>query len=204
METKMIEITKSKTKIAILGLFFNEPGGEFYLRQLESITGYSVGNIRREMMKLEKSGLFLSRIMGKMKFYRLNTAHPLYNEIKNIVRKTIGIEGRLKEIIKKYQDIRFAFIYGSFAGGKEKALSDIDLIVIGGMDFKGIKTCIYEYQSKIGREINSIIYSPEEFLNKFKAENHFIHMIIKEPKIFLKGAEDEFRRFIQIRENTKA
>ena len=90
----MIEITKSKTKIAILGLFFNEPGGEFYLRQLESITGYSVGNIRREMMKLEKSGLFLSRIMGKMKFYRLNTAHPLYNEIKNIVRKTIGMKNR--------------------------------------------------------------------------------------------------------------
>lgn len=200
----MIEITKSKTKIAILGLFFNEPAGEFYLRQLESITGYSVGNIRREMMKLEKSGLFLSRIMGKMKLYRLNAAHPLYNEIKNIVRKTIGIEGRLKEIIKKYQDIRFAFIYGSFAGGKEKALSDIDLIVIGGMDFKGIKTCIYEYQSKIGREINSIIYSPEEFLSKFNSGNHFIHTVIKEPKIFLKGAEDEFRRFIQIRENTKA
>lgn len=200
----MIEITKSKTKIAILGLFFNEPAGEFYLRQLEGITGYSVGNIRREMMKLEKSGLFLSRIMGKMKLYRLNTAHPLYNEIKNIVCKTIGIEGRLKEIIKKYQDIRFAFIYGSFARGKEKALSDIDLIVIGGMDFKGIKTRIYEYQSKIGREINSIIYSPEEFLSKFKAENHFIRTVIKEPKIFLKGAEDEFRRFIQIRENTKA
>lgn len=200
----MIEITKSKTKIAILELFFNEPAGELYLRQLESITGYSVGNIRREMIKLEKSGLFLSRIMGKMKFYRLNVAYPFYNEIKNIVRKTIGIEGRLKEIVKKYQDIRFAFIYGSFARGKEKALSDIDLIVIGGIDFKGIKTCIYEYQSKIGREINSIIYSPEEFLSKFKAENHFIHTVIKEPKIFLKGTEDEFRRFIQIRENTKA
>ena len=200
----MIEITKSKTKIAILELFFNEPRGEFYLRQLESITGYSVGNIRREMIKLEKSGLFLSRIMGKMKLYRLNTAYPFYNEIKNIVRKTIGIECRLKEIIKKYQDIKFAFIYGSFARGKEKALSDIDLIVIGGIDFKGIKTCIYEYQSKIGREINSVIYSPEEFLSKFKAENHFIHTVIKEPKIFLKGAEDEFRRFIQIRENTKA
>lgn len=200
----MIEITKSKTKIAILGLFFNEPAREFYLRQLESITGYSVGNIRREMIKLEKSGLFLSRIMGKMKLYRLNAAHPLYNEIKNIVRKTIGIEGRLKEIIKKYQDIRFAFIYGSFARGKDKALSDIDLIVIGGKDLKGIKTCIYEYQSKIGREINSIIYSPEEFLSKFRAGNHFIHSIIKEPKIFLKGAEDEFRGFIQIRKNTKA
>ena len=199
----MIGITKSKTKIAILGLFFNEPRGEFYLRQLESITGYSVGNIRREMIKLEKSGLFLSRIMGKMKLYRLNIAHPLYNEIKNIVRKTIGIEGRLKEIIKKYQDIRFAFIYGSFAGDKEKALSDIDLIVIGGKDLKGIKTCIYEYQSKIGREINSIIYSPQEFLSKVKAGNHFIHAIIKEPKIFLKGAKDEFRRFIQIRKNTK-
>ena len=85
----MIELTKSKTKIAILRLFFNNPAEEFYLRQIENITGYSVGNIRREMIKMEGNGLFLSRSMGKMKFYRLNTAHPLYNEIKNIVRKTL-------------------------------------------------------------------------------------------------------------------
>lgn len=199
----MIEITKSKTKIAILGLFFNEPEGEFYLRQLESITGYSVGNIRREMMKLEKSGLFLNRTLGKIKLYKLNIAHPLYNEIKNIVRKTIGVEGKLKILIEKHKVIKFAFLYGSFAKGGEKGLSDIDIMIVGNIKPKDITRGLYKYQSEINREINSVIYSPDEFLRKLKAGNHFINAVIKEPKIFLKGAEDEFRRFIQIRENTK-
>lgn len=199
----MIEITKSKTKIAILGLFFNEPEGEFYLRQLESITGYSVGNIRREMMKLEKSGLFLSRTLGKIKLYKLNNSHPLYDEIKNIVRKTIGIEGKLKILIEKHKVIKFAFIYGSFAKGGEMGLSDIDIMIVGDIKPKDITRSLYKYQSEINREVNSVIYSPDEFLKKLKAGNHFINVVIKEPKIFLKGAEDEFRRFIQIRENTK-
>nr|MBU1327690.1 nucleotidyltransferase domain-containing protein [Candidatus Omnitrophota bacterium] len=200
----MIEITKSKTKIAILGLFFNEPEAEFYLRQLESITGYSVGNIRREMMKLEESGLFLSRTLGKMRLYRLNGSHPLYNEIKNIVRKTIGIEGKLKILIEKHKAVKFAFLYGSFAKGGEKGLSDIDIMIVGDIKPKDITRGLYKYQSEINREVNSVIYSPDEFLKKLKAGNHFINAVIKEPKIFLKGAEDEFRRFIQIRENTKA
>lgn len=200
----MIQMIKSKTRSSILEIFFNEPDKEFYLRQLESLTGYSVGNIRREMIKLEKSGLFLSRTLGKIKLYRSNTLHPLYNEIKNIVSKTIGIEGKLKALIKKHKVIKFAFLYGSFAKGSGKELSDIDIMIIGNVKPKDITSSMYKYQSEIQREINSIVYSVDEFLSKFRTGNHFINAVMMEPKIFLKGDENEFRRFIQIRENTKA
>ena len=195
----IFQLTRSRTKRAILELFFNAPEKEYYLRQIESITGFSVGNIRREMISLERSGLFSCRNLGKMKLYRLNTSHPIYNEIKAIIQKTIGIEGVLRKIVVEHKRIKFAFIYGSFAKGKENAASDIDVIIIGNIRPKIIKEDFYKYQVRIGREINSSVYSEEEFLKKIKNKNHFIKTLLKEPKIFLKGAEDEFREFIQVR-----
>ena len=203
MKISTFKIINSKTKAAILSLFFNNPEQEYYLRQIEKITGYSVGNIRREMLKLEAEGLFSARYIGKLKLYKLNPSYLLYEDIKNIVRKTIGVEGALKAIFSDNNDISFAFIYGSFAEGKEKTLSDIDIIVIGTVKPIKIRSSLFEYQSKIGREINSIVYSEDEFLNKLKNKNHFVSGLIDRRKIFLKGEEDEFRRFTQIRKTRK-
>lgn len=200
MNLSSIKIIKSKTRASILELFFSNPEKEYYLRQIEDLSGYSVGNIRRELKKLESDGLFAARNIGKIKLYKLNKAYPLYNEIKNIIRKTIGIEGALKNKLSHLKDIDFAFIYGSFAEDREKPFSDIDIIVIGSAKPKEIKSLFFEYQSKLGREINSIVYAKEEFLNKIKNKNHFITSLLKRKKIFIKGDKNEFRRFIQIRQ----
>jgi len=200
----ILQITKSKTRTAILELFFNDPEQEYYLRQLEKLIGYSVGNIRREMINLEGDGLFTHRMLGNIKLYRLNKSYPIYNEFKEIIRKTIGIESKLKDIMQAEPDVVFAFIYGSFAKGKEQSLSDVDIMIIGKVSPKKIRTELFEYQSSMRREINSTVYAGEEFLKKLKGKNHFICSIIEEPKIFLKGDENEFRRFIQVREVKEA
>ena len=203
MEKGIFQITRSKTRAAILELFFNDPEKEYYLRQIEKLTGYSVGNIRREIITLEASGLFTHKMLGKIKLYKLNTDYSLYKEIKDIVRKTISIEGRLKAIMNQYKKIEFAFIYGSFAKSKERSASDIDVMVIGSVAPKNIKSDLFRYQSSIGREVNSIVCTKDEFLKKIKDKNHFVSSVSKEPKIFLKGSEDEFKRFIQIRKAKK-
>lgn len=86
---------KSKTRASILRIFFDDPEKEYYLRQLEALTGYSVGNVRREMLMLEAGGLLRARYLGKVRLYKLNTSYPLYSEIRGIVRKTVG-NGKLE------------------------------------------------------------------------------------------------------------
>jgi len=203
MTLSAISILKSKTRASIFKTFFGDTEKEYYLRQLEELTGYSVGNIRREMLRLESDGIFETRNIGNTKLYRLNKDYPLYNEIKNIVRKTVGIESSLKEALGRFKKIEFAFIYGSYAQAREHSLSDVDVIVVGSISPKEIKSALFEYQAKEGREINSIVYTNNEFLRKLKEKNHFISAITKAKKIFIKGDSDEFRRFIQIRKARK-
>jgi len=54
----LFRITKSKLREGLLALYFTNPNKKYYLRELEKILNFSVGNIRRELIKLESTGLF--------------------------------------------------------------------------------------------------------------------------------------------------
>jgi len=83
-------ITKSKIRQDLLALFFTNPSRRYYLRELERILGYSAGNIRRELLKFQIDNLFNTQKIGNLKYYSINSEHPIYNELKSIVFKTIG------------------------------------------------------------------------------------------------------------------
>lgn len=185
------EITRSKLRRELLSLYFTNSEREYYLRELERLLGFSVANIRRELLKLEKTGFFKSRKEGNLLYYSLNKNYPLYDEFKNIVFKTIGVEGALREIMNTTKGIEVALIYGSFAAGKETETSDIDLLIIGEPDEEKLMTNIDKLEEKLKREINYTIYSRIEYNNRKKKKDTFVQNILTRPKILLKGTEGE-------------
>ena len=70
-------------------------------------------------------------------------------------------------MFKKCSWIRLAaLIYKSFASKSEKAISDIDLIIICSPDTSHLNEKIAALEKKLKREINPTIYS----LNKYKTK----------------------------------
>jgi predicted transcriptional regulator len=127
-------IFKSRTRKELFRLYFTNPAHEYYLRELERILDIPVSMIRKELTHLEDSGIFVSSKKGNLIYYSLNTSYPLFEELKSIVFKTIGIQGLLKETLSKIKGIEVAFIYGSFAKKEEDVGSDIDLFIVGSED----------------------------------------------------------------------
>lgn len=188
---EILQITKSKLRKELLNLYFTNPDKKYYLRELERILDFSVGNIRRELIKLKNTGLFLVEKKGNLTYYYLNKSYPLLSEIKSIVLKTAGAPGELKESLKKMKGIEYAFIYGSFAKVEEKENSDIDLLIIGKVDESKLIDKIKILEKKLQREIIFTLYEKNDFIKKKKEGNPFILEVIKEKKIFLIGDEDE-------------
>ena len=93
----LFSIGRSKTRKAILQLYFSYPEKKYYLRELERKLGFPVHNIRRELINLEKTGIFKKEKLGKQVYYYLNIKSPIYKDISNKITKTIGIEAQLKE-----------------------------------------------------------------------------------------------------------
>jgi len=194
LEFTMLEtlyITKSRTRQDLLTLFFTNPTQKYYLRELQRILGYSAGNIRRELLRFQKDNLFNTQKTGNLLFYSLNTKHPLFEELKSIVSKTVGVEGSLRKILLSTEKVKVSFIYGSFASKRPKATSDIDLMIIGSPNVSILNEKIAGLEKKLKREINITIYSWEEYKSKKKARSGFILDLLKNPRIMLTGKEND-------------
>ena len=186
----MFHIAKSKLREELLALYFTNPNKKYYLRELERILNFSVGNIRRELLKLESAGLFLSENKGNLVYYYLNQSYTLFDELKSIIFKISGAPKTLHNILEKINGISQAFIYGSFAKGEEKEDSDIDLLIIGKVDEDKLIEGIDNVEKKLQREVNYAIYEKEDFNKKKEGGNPFILDILKKKKIFLIGDEN--------------
>ncbi len=184
---------KSKTRDAILRLFFSLPDREHYLRELERLLGISVANIRRELVRLEKGGIFTSRRVGNQRHFSVNKSHPLFPEYRSIVFKTIGIAGALAAVLSDVPSVRVAFVFGSLARGSERPESDVDLMVIGRINSKRLHELIYPVRSRLGREINVVLFDPDDFRERFRREEHFIRSVMEGPREYVKGTESELR-----------
>jgi predicted nucleotidyltransferase len=186
--------TRSKLRARLLQLFFSHPEKEYFLRELERILSKPVAYIRRELTNLERTGLFISEKKGKEKYFRLNLKYPLYEEVKSMVDKTIGLEGSIKNTLKNLENIKLAFIFGSYAQKETDWLSDIDLMIIGKPDEDALVAEISKLEETLSREINYHIYSLEDWKKKIKEKNSFIKNVLRKPKIFLIGDESELSR----------
>ena len=185
-----LEITRSRLRNKILLHFFTNPSDELYLREISVRLSEDPGNLSKEMSKLKKEGIFLSQLRGNQKYFFLNKDYPLYDELKSIIFKTIGIQGSIQKIINETEGIITVFIYGSFATGEETSASDVDLcLTINNNIFDEDKfiSKINNLEKSISREINYIYYSEEEWADKIDQKDSFIEGIKKGPKIILKG-----------------
>lgn len=188
-----LQLTRSRLRQKILAYYFTNPIRGMYLRQAASILEEDPGNLSKEFAKLEKEGVFIAEMRGNQKHFYLNKKYPLYNELKSILFKTVGIEGCLKRIIKNLGDIDLSFIYGSYAANKENASSDVDLLIVGSPNEDKLLNEIDSAENLLGREINYNIYSAKEFKQRLKTKDNFITNILERPKIILKGELDAVR-----------
>ena len=185
------KIFKSRTRKELFRLYFTNPDSEYYLRELERILDTPVSMIRNELVNLEKDGMFISKKKGNSIYYSLNKGYPLFDELKSIVFKTVGIQGLLKEAFKKVKGIEAAFIFGSFAKKEEAVGSDIDLFIVGKINETMLLREIKKLEEALKREINYSVFERAEFKKKAKEKDSFIIDLLENPKIFIVGSEDE-------------
>lgn len=186
----LAELLSSRVKAEIFRLLFGVVPRELHGREIERQSGLADGTVRQELKRLTGLGVVESRPDGNRTYYRANTRHPLYPDIRNLVLKTDGLVEALRTALES-ADIPLAFVFGSVAAGTEQAESDIDLLVIGTISLRQLGKLLSSVTAQVGREINPHIFTVEEFARRKKARDHFISTVLAAPKLFVKGSEDE-------------
>ena len=160
-------IISSKTRINLLIKFFLFDGNQSYLRMMEREFKESTNAIRVELNKFSKAGLLTSEYRGKKRFYKANTKHPLYEDLKSLVRKAIGIDQINKRINNQLTDLESAYITGSFAIGVDSDI--IELALIGhNLDKLYIDKLVKKTEKLIDRRIMYLTFAPDQQKHIFK------------------------------------
>lgn len=187
----------SRLRARLLGWLFSHPDERYFVRQLAALLGEDSANLSRELARLSDLGIVSSSKEGQQKYYQADRNGPLYPELRGLVLKTAGLGDLLREGLGPLADrIRVAFVYGSFASGKEKAGSDVDLLVIGDVSLGELVEALGPVQSRLGREVNPVVFPPSEFRERMTP---FLENVLQGPKIFLIGSPDELERLAPVR-----
>jgi DNA-binding transcriptional ArsR family regulator len=194
---QLAELLSSRGRAEIFRLLFGPTRGELHVRELERRTGLSDATVRQELKKLSRLGVVEARRDGNRTCYRANDVHPLYPDIRNLVLKTSGLTDVLREALDGAGDVELAFVFGSIASNTAKAHSDIDLMVIGTIGLRQLSKRLSGLEAKLGREVNPHVLTPEEFARRAGERDHFITAVLKGPRLFVVGGEDELRRLGQ-------
>jgi predicted nucleotidyltransferase len=188
------KLLRSNAEVKVLGVVLETDG--LHLREIARRAGVSSFEAKRELGILTSLGLLRREEKGNLVLFYPEKTCPFLGELRGLYEKTEGVFGRLRRALAGVAGIEYAFVYGSFARGEYGEKSDVDLMVIGKPDMGLLNRKVMEAEVGIGREVNYSVHSEEEFLRKATLGG-LIREVISNKKIFLRGSEDGFERFIK-------
>lgn len=128
-----------KTRRAVLALLYAHPDESFYLREIARFVEGGHGSVQRELRRLADAQIIRRTVRGRTAFYQANRDCPIFPDLHGLILKTAGVVEVLKASLSPLADrIEIAFVYGSFAQGRPKSSSDVDMMVIGPVSFGDI------------------------------------------------------------------
>jgi predicted nucleotidyltransferase len=181
-----------RTRGRVLGLLLGHADEAYYLRQIARLTGAGPGAVQRELGQLTAAGLLQRTVRGRQVYFQANRGAPVFSELRSIFAKTTGLADILRQALAPVMDRgAVAFVFGSAARGELRAGSDIDLLVVGDVDFATVVAALAPAQERLGRDVNPSVYPPAEFRDKIAQRHHFLTSVLREPRLFVIGGDDE-------------
>jgi predicted nucleotidyltransferase len=195
--SKIDRLFGSKTRVALLAKLLSNPDERFYIRELSRDLHIPYSMLYKEEKNLASLSIVLEEKKGKVTLISINKHLPYLSELRKLIAKTAGLGDLLKNAFLKLAGVHYALIYGSIASGEESASSDIDLLIVGETNEETILSIVSLLEKEIGREVNYILWSKDEFMQRVKSKHNLLIDIAAKPIMMLMGDEDEFRRTVK-------
>jgi len=187
-----------KARRRILGLLLAKPEEEWHLRDIARATDLAPATVQREVTSLHEAGLLTRRRDGNQVKYGADRSCPIFPELQGIVLKTVGLADVLRQALQPLRDrIDAAFVFGSLAKGEATSESDVDLMIIGGISLRDLVPVLQDGERTLSREINPVTMSAKEFSKRIAEGEHFVTSVLRDPRIYLIGDENELERLAE-------
>lgn len=188
----MQEFMISKTRVKLMELFFSQPGEMYYVREITRATKEEINAVRRELERMLEYGLVRMEARGNRSYYSLNPKYVYFQELQQMVAKSIGLGLKLRKLQRKLGTIAFAMFSAKFVQHKRPHADEVDVLIIGDVVLPELQALIKEEEEKLQREINYAVFSEEEFQFRKTRRDPFIMDILYGSRVMVIGSEEDF------------
>ena len=139
-----------QTRQQVLSATLLQPERWWYLSELAQFLHVTPSTLQREVLHLSQAGILEQRADGNRTYYRCNQQSPVVTDLQNLLVKTVGVIGLLKQALKNFsKQIEVAFIFGSFAQSRELATSDIDVMIVGSLGLAQLSSTLTKLETRV-------------------------------------------------------
>jgi predicted nucleotidyltransferase len=165
------------------------------MRELARHLRVAPSSLQRELASLVQGGILRESREGKHVYYQPARELPFFEDLHGLILKTVGLADVIRGALDSFADrIQWAFIYGSIARSEEHAASDVDLLILGGVNLAEVSSPLRRAEESLGRAVNPIVYKADQFARKVQSKHHFAVDVLRSKKLFLIGDAREFGR----------
>ena len=182
-----------KGRQRVLAVLFGIPGRSFYANEVIALAQSGTGAVQRELAALSEAGLITITWQGNQKHYQANAAAPIFEELRGLVLKTMGLaDVLLAALAPLATQIALAWVYGSVAKRQDTAQSDIDVMIVSdSLGYADVFGALEGAAASLRRKVNLTLYSPAELARLIAQDDAFVTRVLEQPKIWLVGNEDQ-------------
>lgn len=182
-----LPIFRSDLQARLLAALLLDDGEPLTAQELLDRLGATSTSLHRELGRLERAGLIEHDRVGRTRRYRASTDSPVYEPLRELLQRTLGVEPLLRRALSKVDGVAAAAIFGSWAAGETDEGSDIDLLVVGEMDRDELLSTVRAIEAEAHREIDVTAYRADEFARRRDEGSGFLRTVLRGPLIELVG-----------------
>ena len=169
VEASLLPILRSRGQAEILCAILTNPNREWTLGQLAKVSGQSLPTVQREVERAEAAALVESRRLGRQRLVKAGPS-PIAIMLANLLLMSYGPKFVIAEEFAGIKGIVHLFIFGSWAARYEGIEGfppqDIDVLVIGNVDFSEVTNASIAASKKLQIDVNPSIQSHTWWKNK--------------------------------------
>ena len=147
------QLITSKTRLRLMIKFFISQANRGYLNGLASEMGESTNSIRKELNHLYDAGYLDKHKKNNKVVYNVNINHPLYNTLRQVVMKHLGLDDIVETVVNKMGSVNKIILVGDYARGFDSG--KIEIFLLGeDLNTEYIEQLAPKIESVIDREVS--------------------------------------------------
>lgn len=187
----MEDLFISKVRVKLLKLFLSATEPLLHVREIVRRVDEEINAVRRELSRMEKSGMVQSEWRANRRLYHFRKDYPFYRELLGFVAKSEGLGGAVIKNRAKLGRIKYAMLSTRYVKNKPSTSEDVDLLVVGTVDLPTLQDVVAGEQMGRESEINYSFMDEPEFNFRVKRRDPFILKVLTQSRIMLIGDEEE-------------